>query len=778
MAEVFRARLDGPMGFQKDLAIKRIRQSVVEKDEDHARSLINEARIGGRLKHPNVVEVYDLGHEDGTYYIAMELVDGVSLRDLLGTKTRLGPKIPPGVILDIAIQVCRGLAYAHGYRNDDDEPLAVVHRDVKPSNIMITRNGTVKIMDFGIAKSEGNLFHTTATGVAKGTPLYMSPEQLRGMRPLPATSDLFSVGAILFEMVTGELLFAGSSIPEIINRVLYQPLGPDIQVAEEQLGGIGALLKRLLERDVAHRESDAAVVALELTHLLEWQDKTRSTADFVQRWIRSQQNPEAEDSLEMRQLHEPPVHASTAPSGATPESATFASLYVTTMRRRRRGYMLLVTLLLGLTSAAGVYVYRGTLSVSLANDQGVAAMGAGDLSAAEAAWRDATSSRPGSSDARYGLVGLSTLGRVDAAGVSEIEGLLERVPVMGYAEDARRMRALASAHRSSGDYRQASLLLEAAMGRARQAAQAGQGPIPPALLWEAGELALLRQAAKAKLTERARRERARSYFSELSSVYPASPVADAAAAYVEWIDREAEALLRAELYWRLGDTEEAWGILLPALAAKGVSADRAQRERLIWTYRALAEGRYDTARDLLASLGLLTGEPERRRQAQVASAAVLASADRKPEARRKLEAALKTTRDPEVAGVARLQVVLALLRGGHAPDWAGALLEEAAVQIGDDHPDLIKVLALNRGERIELVDPEPYPGFGGLAYDPRSGRLFPAGLSRGSPSGARLAPAKAFVELNRTQTGLAWPFGPAFHPISGEALQVFFHPGR
>jgi tetratricopeptide (TPR) repeat protein len=255
-------------------------------------------------------------------------------------------------------------------------------------------------------------------------------------------------------------------------------------------------------------------------------------------------------------------------------------------------------------------------------------------------------------------------------------------------------------------------------------------------------------------------------------------VADAAAAYVEWIDREAEALLRAELYWRLGDTEEAWGILLPALAVKGVSADRSQREHLIWTYRALAEGRYDTARDLLDSLGLLTGEPERRRQAQVASAAVFASAGRKPEARRKLEAALKATRDHEVAGVARLQVVLALLRGGHAPDWAGDLLEEAAVQIGDDHPDLIKVLALKRGERTELVDPESYPGFGGLAYDPRSGRLFPAGLSRGTPSGARLATAQAFVDLNRTRAGLAWPFGPAFHPISGEALQVFFHPGR
>ena len=302
MAEVFRARLDGPMGFQKDLAIKRIRDSVVKKDEEHARSLINEARIGGRLKHPNVVEVYELGEDEGSYYIAMELVDGVSLRELLGTKTRVGPKIPANVLLDIMIQICRGLAYAHSYETEEGERLPVVHRDVKPSNIMVTRDGSVKLMDFGIAKSEGNLFHTTATGIAKGTPLYMSPEQLRGMRPLPAASDLFSLGAILFEMVTGELLFAGSSIPEIINRVLYQPLQADIQLAEEELSGIGDILKRLLERDVAHREQDAAVVALELTHLLEWQDKTKSTSKFVRSWIERQKDPEASHSLEMRQL--------------------------------------------------------------------------------------------------------------------------------------------------------------------------------------------------------------------------------------------------------------------------------------------------------------------------------------------------------------------------------------------------------------------------------------------------------------------------------------------
>jgi len=778
MAEVFRARLDGPMGFQKDLAIKRIRDSVVRKDEDHARSLINEARIGGRLKHPNVVEVYDLGQEGASYYIAMELIDGVSLRELLGTKTRVGPKVPPNVLLDIGIQICRGLAYAHTYKGENGEELSVVHRDIKPSNIMVTRDGVVKIMDFGIAKSEGNLFNTTATGIAKGTPLYMSPEQLRGMRPLPPASDLFSVGAILFEMVTGELLFAGSTIPEIINRVLYQPLVDDIRTAEESIAGIGDILRRLLERDVAHRERDATVVAVELGHLLEWQDKTRTTTSFVRSWAETRDDPEASSSLEMRQLHEPPFDSSTVPRKPKPESETFVSLYVTTIRRRRLGYALLAVILLAITFGAGNYIYRGTLVARIANDAGLDSMNQADFSAAHSAWSAVLEVNPGSADARYGLVGLGTLGALDSDGVKVIEELLVRAPAQTHLEDARRLQGLASAHRSGGDYRQASLLLEAAIGRARQAAQSGEGSVPAGLLWDAGELALLRQAARAKFTEQARRERARSYFSELESLYPASPTADAASAYVALLDRKGEDLIRAELLWRLGDRDAAWQLLPSAVTPKGGSADQEQRERLVWVYRALAEGRYNSAELLLDGLGILTGEPERRRQAQVARAATLAAKGRKKEARKKLGAALKSTVDGEVAGASRLHVAVALIRNKKSPDWAAELLEEVAVQIGDDHPDLVRCLAFMKGERDDILANETYPGFGKLAYDPRSGRLFPAALSRGTPSGARLAAAESYVRLNRTAAGRAWPFGPAFHPVDGDPLPIVFHPGR
>jgi hypothetical protein len=620
------------------------------------------------------------------------------------------------------------------------------------------------------------------------------------MRPLPAASDLFSLGAILFEMVTGELLFAGSSIPEIINRVLYQPLQADIHLAEEELSGIGDILKRLLERDVAHREQDAAVVALELTHLLEWQDKSKSTSKFVRSWIERQKDPEASHSLEMRQLADVAVDSQTVPRPRPPESETFVSLYVTAMRRRRMGYLILGTLFVALTLGAGLYVYRGTLGVLSASTAGFEAMNQGDLLAAEVSWREELARSPSPAPARYGLAGLATLGTLSENGIEAVEDLLERVPVEGYAEDAQRMQALARAHRAGGDYRQASLLLEAAMGRARQAEQADQGSVPASLLWEAGEMSLLRDAAEIEVssrerallnrddrervdrdrefTARARRERARSYFAELRSTQGPGLITDAADAYVALIDRGGEAIIRTELLWRTGDRERAWAEIVSALKAHNASADRQQRERLVWIYRAISEGRYKTAGKLLDALGLLTGEPERRRQAQVARATTLAARGRDAEARKRLDAALKATQDDEVAGTSRLLVAIALLRSERSPKWAAALLEEAAIQIGDHHPDLVRVLALQEGTRSEILDPELYPGFGNLGLDPRSGRLFLTGLSRGTPSGGRIAGALAYVELNRTTDGSAWPFGPAFHPVEGTPLQVVFHPDR
>ncbi|MEE2829393.1 MAG: serine/threonine-protein kinase [Myxococcota bacterium] len=774
MAEVFRARLDGPMGFQKDVAIKRIRDSLVKTNEEHVRSLINEARIGGLLKHPNVVEVYDLGEESGSYYIAMELVDGPSLRELLGSKSSRSKRLPPNVLLDITIQICRGLAYAHTYSGEDGNRLEVVHRDLKPSNIMITRNGTVKIMDFGIAKSESNLFTTTAAGVAKGTPLYMSPEQLRGMRPLPKSSDLFSLGAILFEMITGEILFAGTTIPEIINRVLYQPLAPDIQEAEDCITGITPVLERLLQRDVAHREQEAQAVAAELEHVLEWQDRSRSTAAFIRDFRLRGDEPDEEASNEPSPTED---LGTTQPGKRQAGPETFVSQYVGAQRRRRIRLGLLLLLLLAAVVGTTAYIWRGTVDADKGLDAGTLALNSGDLAGATQHWEQVVQANPGRGDARLGLVALSSLQTLDEAAM---EGLTERIalaPEITDEEAWSKLRARAGVYRAAGLYSEAILNIEAAVGRARQAVESQGGTVPPSLLWEAGELALFRRAVQSEYQPQPW-QLARFYFQELAEGQPPGPVADAAAAHVASIDRDKGGLLRAEIAWREDADPTVWSRLPRLLSNKDADLHHRQRERIVWIYRALGEGHYEAAGDILGTLEPLTGERERRRQTAVAQAAVQAAAGRARESKHRLAAALKLSKEPEISATARLQVAVALIRSGKDPERTAALLEEVADPVGDDDPDLARVLQIQRGERGQLRPPDIFPGVGRLSLDLRSGRLFPTGLSRGSPSAMRLALPESYPVRNRNANGMAWPFGPAFHPLDGGVLPVLFNPAR
>ena len=615
MAEVFRARLDGPMGFQKELAIKRIRDLVVQEEGgEHVRSLINEARIGGLLKHQNIVEIYELGEDDGCYYIAMELVDGVSLSDILMELRETSWPMPHNVLLDIAVQVCKGLAYAHEFQGEAEGPPGVVHRDLKPSNIMITRGGTTKIMDFGIAKSTTNLFNTTATGIAKGTPLYMSPEQLRGMRPLPACSDLFSLGTILYEMVTGKLLFAGRTVPEIITRVLSMPLQEEIRAVEERLPGLGPLLSRLLTRDVPHRIPKASDVAVELQHLLEWQEQPFSVAEFVQDFVRGRYAPGGSgltDALEI----------DTDASDSTeerprrlrkdrPGSETIVSRYLAAQRRRRFSLTLALLLLLGSIGAAGLYVYRGTLKVTMAVDQGREALNTGDLPGALAAWQEVVGENPNRQGARFALAALSSLDQLDDEEVARLLHDLGNAPEDSAQEYLRKYRAIAWVQRHAGHYRLAMKAQKDALDRARQAQRNEGLPIPPELLWEAGELTLIREAPDA----------ARAYFRELGGLLEPGDLADAAMACEAAIEAGNAPLLRAELLYIQGD-EGAWDGLDRALARATGSKSRLRGERLLWAYRAIGEGRYQQALDLVQRVDRLTGEVEHKRQLATVRAA-------------------------------------------------------------------------------------------------------------------------------------------------------------
>ncbi len=771
MAEVFRARLDGPMGFQKELAIKRIRDSVVrEEGGEHVRSLINEARIGGLLKHPNIVEIYELGEDDGAYYIAMELVDGVSLSDVLMELRETGWLLPHNVVLEIAVQVCRGLSYAHAFEGEAEGPPGVVHRDLKPSNIMITRGGTAKIMDFGIAKSTSNLFNTTATGIAKGTPLYMSPEQLRGLRPLPVRSDLFSLGTILYEMVTGRLLFAGRTIPEIITRVLSMPLQEEIRAAEERLPGLGALLSRLLTRDIAHRFNSASDVAVELQHLLEWQEKRFSVAEFVQDFARGRYAPGGSGISDALDLE---TGGQTSDDDRPrrrrkdrPGSETIVSRYLAAQRRRRFSLMLAVLLLVGMIGAAGFYVYRGTVQVRLVVDQGRQALNSGDLAEARSAWRGVAGENPNRQEARFALAAISALDELDDTEVAQLLHDLGNAPEDTAAGYTRKYRAIAWVQRNAGHYRLAMKAQKDALDRARQAQRNEDAPIPPVLLWEAGELTLIREAPDA----------ARAYFRELGELLPPGPQADAAMVYEQAIEAGNAPLLRAELLYLHGD-DAAWEGLDRALSRAAGSRSRLREERLLWAFRALVDSRYQQALDLVQKVGGLSGEQEAKRQLATVRAAGYAGLGKEDLARTALDSAARAAGPGHARSASRAQVVLALGRSPKESTWRPELLDQLARDLGGDDPDVVWLRGMSLDE-WPVERPAPFARARRLALDPRTGRLIRVGLVRGSPSGARLAPPEDYVVMNRTSEGLAWPFGPAWHPIDGLPLPILFHPGR
>jgi len=278
MARVYRAIHEGPMGFRKVVALKQLRPRK-KKHEKRVRAFINEARLGGHLRHRNVVEVYEFGHEGKVYYISMEFVAGPSLADVLDRMPEKGP-LPPRIVAQIALQMCAGLDYAHKAKDVDGRPLNLIHRDLKPANVMITRDATVKIADFGIARATSNIDRTTS-GVAKGTPLYMSPEQVMG-RPLDQRSDLFSLCAVIAQMITGRFVFEARKIDEIVKRVAKADVGDSLALVKERMPEMLPVLRRGFQRRPADRYQDAR----ELGHSIRAVYRKLPGDDKLRPWLR------------------------------------------------------------------------------------------------------------------------------------------------------------------------------------------------------------------------------------------------------------------------------------------------------------------------------------------------------------------------------------------------------------------------------------------------------------------------------------------------------------
>ena len=267
MARVFDAEINGPQGFRKPAAVKVVKGAIGAADESRRKSLVREARLGGLLHHPAIVETYDFGEVEGHLFIAMELVRGAPLDRLLAEAGRF----PPSIALQVAIAMCEALDHAHRATLDGKQ-VNLVHRDLKPGNVLVSRRGEVKVADFGIAKAGldggGTL---TATGVAKGTPYYMSPEQASG-EPVDPRSDLFALGTMLHEMVTGQRLHQGDSLPAIAMALILVDermatqnlLGP----VDEFVPGLAPIVARCVRRNPDERYATAAEVAVDLRVLL------------------------------------------------------------------------------------------------------------------------------------------------------------------------------------------------------------------------------------------------------------------------------------------------------------------------------------------------------------------------------------------------------------------------------------------------------------------------------------------------------------------------------
>lgn len=273
MGEVYLARQAGLEGFEKLLVVKVLLPNLAE-DSEFIAMFLDEARIAARLDHPNIGQIYDLGEVDGAYYIAMEYIRGDDVVRLWKQARLKNKPVPMALAARIAADAAAGLDYAHKATDANNQPLHLVHRDVSPQNILVTFDGGVKLIDFGVAKAAGRISHTT-TGTIKGKYAYMSPEQITGAS-IDHRSDVFALGVVLYEMLTSVRLFKRDTEVATLQAVTACDIPPPASInpkIDPMLAGV--LLKSLAQnRDDRYEDAQAFRMALEEWMLAERQPGT------------------------------------------------------------------------------------------------------------------------------------------------------------------------------------------------------------------------------------------------------------------------------------------------------------------------------------------------------------------------------------------------------------------------------------------------------------------------------------------------------------------------
>jgi len=361
MAAVHIGRLLGTAGFSRTVAMKRMHRQFAG-DPEFVAMFLDEARIAGRVRHPNVVSTLDVVNLDGELYLVMDYVQGESVAHLMRSLVQSKAKMPPGIAVSIACETLAGLHAAHEANDDRGEPLGIVHRDVSPQNILVGTDGIARVVDFGVAKAAGRM-QTTREGQVKGKSAYMAPEQLRGW-PVDRRTDVYSASVVLWEMLAGERLFKADIPAGVMTQVLEKVIPPPSSIAAGISAGLDAAILRGLSRDPA----DRFATARELGQVLE-EVCARESAMKIGDWVRQvagrvlDERAQRVARIERLSLDEPtppPVPLPSTLASARSEAETIASLVGTAsasvqrpVRRRVRA--------IGWT--AGVVALAGVVSV-------------------------------------------------------------------------------------------------------------------------------------------------------------------------------------------------------------------------------------------------------------------------------------------------------------------------------------------------------------------------------------------------------------------------------
>src|SRR4051812_45468587 len=265
MAEVFVAENEGIEGFKKRVAIKRILPHLGEKKKFIA-MFLDEARLSAHLSHSNVAQVFDIGVGDNAYFIVMEYVDGADLKAVIDFMKKSGRTMPVEQAVFIAAKITEGLSYAHELSSSDGQPLSVVHRDMSPPNVLITKYGEVKIVDFGLAKAASQL-EKSEVGIIKGKFSYLSPEAALG-QDVDKRTDIFAVGIILWELLAGQRLFLGDTDFQTVKKVQVAQVPPISQINRKVPPELERIVNKALAKDMLQRYGTSRELGQDLSRFM------------------------------------------------------------------------------------------------------------------------------------------------------------------------------------------------------------------------------------------------------------------------------------------------------------------------------------------------------------------------------------------------------------------------------------------------------------------------------------------------------------------------------